>query len=133
MTNAGIPIEYRNVEPTLFERIKANIQAQYPKRRICPPDNDGTIKNVTKFGTGQITLSTLPQQIVGFRKDRKGIKITNLSTSQVWIGCGAGISITNGDLLAAGVGNWNSYDTRSPIFGIVAVGTANISFSEVYE
>ena len=118
---------------SVFDQIKRNLQTQFQPDPPPNPFAQPIERNDTDFGTGQITLGTVPLQIVGPRARRGCIKVTNLSSSEVFLGNSSGVSVATGDLLAAGRGQWNKYDTVSAIFGVVASGSAIVAWAEVYE
>jgi hypothetical protein len=116
---------------SMLDQIKANIERQFPSEEQSPQKFNP--RNFTNFGTGQIALSTTPVQIVGPRPGRICIKITNTSdTIDIYVGNSANVSISNGDLIPAGKGQWVSYETASTLFAVVSSGTPTITWSEVY-
>lgn len=94
-------------------------------------------RNVTSVGTGQLTVTTVPQQLSYVSHERLAMKLTNLSstvdvywsTSPTLIPGDTG----NGDLLPAGRGNWISIPYPTVIWVATGSGTARISWAESYE
>jgi len=79
--------------------------------------------------TGQIALGTNALQIVNGRKGRSGVKITNLSNVDVYLGYNGSVTNQSGDLLIGTKGAWIYIETESPIWG-VGVG-ASVSWMEL--
>lgn len=80
--------------------------------------------------TGQVTLNGVTI-IAPSRASRAGIKITNLSAIDIYIGSSNAVTVLSGDLLPAGRGQWIFLPTQSALWGIPASGTPVISFSEI--
>lgn len=89
-------------------------------------------RNVTELGTGQTTVTTTPQQISFVARNRSGIKLTNLSNTEVWYGESSSVSPTTGDLLAAGRSQWVSVPGCSILWVVTASGTATIAWAESF-
>lgn len=66
--------------------------------------------------TQQVTLGNSAQQICNKRKGRCGIKITNLSAIDVYIGFNNNVTNQSGDLLIGVKGAWNFYETDSALW-----------------
>jgi hypothetical protein len=96
--------------------------------------HESTCRNVTDLATGQITVTSTPQQINYVQPNRIGTKLTNLSTNQVFYGPSFSVSVNNGDLLPPGVGSFVFIPCSSVIFVVCASGqTALISWADAYE
>jgi hypothetical protein len=117
---------------TIADQIAANLKRQFnpepPPRSFAQPIQ----RNDTDFGTGQINVTTNPVQVVGPRSLRGAIKITNLTSTEIFLGNSSSVSTITGDLLPAGRGQWVKYDTASAIWAVATVA-ASVSWSEVYE
>jgi hypothetical protein len=99
-------------------------------------DRSNATQRVVRAGTptiatGQISCANTATQITTARAGRQGLSVTNLGTTDVYIGT-SGVTIANGDLLLGLKGASASYDTSATIYCIVSAGTQSISFSEVY-
>lgn len=116
----------------ILDQITANVKAQFdpPKPQPFAKPID---RNIVDLGTGQIMLGTVPIQIVGVRPERVGVMVTNLSGVSVYLGSNANVSPTNGDLLAPGIGQWKAYATKAVLWGVVASGSANVSWAEIFD
>lgn len=94
-------------------------------------------RNITTLGTGQISVTTTPQQISYVDENRACIKITNLSSVEVFYGSTIGVSSTTGDLLPAGRGQWIEIPGGSTIFVVIAPATPQvnglISWAEIFD
>jgi hypothetical protein len=135
MKQRGIPSVYRNPPPpTLLDQIKANLKkaTQVPEQVASSSPYESSVAVGNSLGTGQQTITTAPTQIVGERAGRVGIKITNLGTTEIFIGNNSAVSKTNGDLLPGGRGQWIYIPTQSAIYAIVVAGSQVISYSEVF-
>lgn len=114
-------------------------QAQTIKKAITP--TGGQVKpidrNVTTVGTGQLTVTTTPQQLSYVSRDKMAVKLTFLSGSDVYWSAQAGLvpgDNGNGDLLSSSArGNWVSIPSPSVIWVACATGTARISWAEAYD
>jgi hypothetical protein len=125
-----------NGNGNVFDVIKQNLRNAFPQQTVEPFAK--TIpRNVTTVGTGQLTVTTLPQQISFVSRSKMAVKLTNLSaTVDVYWGTTSGLvsgDLGNGDLLPAGRGNWVSIPSPVVVFVVTATGTARISWAEAYE
>jgi hypothetical protein len=103
-----------------------------------PPNNPAlgqtpNVRNITDLGTGQLQVTTTPQQVNVVSTTRVGIKLTNLSGTDIFYGATAGVTSSSGDLLPGGRGSWIFIPSRSVIWVVVASGTASMSWAEAYE
>lgn len=93
----------------------------------------------TDFATNQVQLNSKQAAlIVTQRDDRAGIKLTNLSTIDIWIltdpqkyQSGASLQLS-GDLLPAGRGQWIWVPVKAAVWGVSQSGTPLISYLEIY-
>lgn len=90
----------------------------------------------TELGAGlmthaQITVADTETVIVASRTGRKGVIITNLGTTDVWLG-NTGVTTANGTLLLGTKGSAMFIPTTAAIYGIVGSGTQAVSYLEVY-
>lgn len=92
-------------------------------------------RNVTRVGTGQLTVTSTPQQLSYVDRNKVATIITNLSTSvDVFWGTNSGLTTTNGDIIPAGKGNWKAIAGAVVIFVVCASGsTATISWAEAFD
>ena len=91
-------------------------------------------RNRTNLATGQLLVTSIPQQLNMVNERRAATKLTNLSTSDIFYGPTSGVSSATGDLLPAGRGNWISIPSGSVIWVVTASGvTGQISWADVYE
>lgn len=99
--------------------------------------NSGGASNVTNVGstsgtTGQVSVDATADQIIPQRNGRGGVLITNLGTTDVWLGFDAGVTTGTGDLLLGTKGTAKFIPTIAAIYGVTGGGTANLSYIEVY-
>jgi hypothetical protein len=91
-------------------------------------------RNITDLATGQLTVTSVPQQINYVSTRRIATRLTNLSLNQVFYGPTSGVTISTGDLLPAGIGQWVSIPARGVIFVVCASGlTSLIAWADAYE
>lgn len=92
-------------------------------------------RNVTTVGTGQLSVTSTPQQISLVARNKIATKITNLSaTTEIFWGTTSSVSSSTGDLIPAGRGNWIGIPGASVVWVVCASGqTASISWAEAYE
>jgi hypothetical protein len=84
-------------------------------------------------GTGQVIVGT-NATLIKVRNDcRRGIKITNLGTVDVFIGFGPSVNVLSGDLLPGTKGAFIVIPATLDIYAIVATGTATVSYLELSE
>lgn len=87
-------------------------------------------KGSAGIATAQVSVGTTATQIVAARAGRGSVKITNLGTTDVFIGA-AGVTSTTGDLLPGTKGASITIPSNAAIFGIA--GTAqSVSVLEVF-
>lgn len=96
-------------------------------------DTNGTFavsKGSGTIATAQVSVGTASTQIVAARAGRGSVKITNLGTTDVFIGV-SGVTSTTGDLLPGTKGASITIPTNAAVFGVA--GTAqSVSVMEVY-
>jgi hypothetical protein len=139
MADNGIPKEYRNEPVTVFDVIRQNLKNSFAQQSHVEPFAKPIDRNITTVGTGQLTVTVLPQQLSYVSRNKTAVKITNLSATVdvYWSTIGGLVAgdLGNGDLLPAGRGNWVSIPSPSIIWVAVAPGsgTARISWAEAYD
>lgn len=106
-------------------------------------------RNITSVGTGQLVITSTPQQIGVVSRKRSAIKLTNLSSTELWWTTIPGLvpGFTgggNGDIIPAGAGQWVSIPGPSVIWvacvasgvimtnGLASTGTGRMSWAEKY-
>lgn len=109
-------------------------------RRATTPTGGGVKpidRNVTTVGTGQLTVTTTPQQLSYVSRNKMAVKLTFLSGNDVYWSAQAGLiagDLGNGDLLPSSArGNWINIPSPSVIWVATATGTARISWAEAYD
>jgi hypothetical protein len=106
---------------------------QIPQGGVIPSID----RNVTTVGTGQLTVTTTPQQLSYVSRDKMAVKLTFLSGNDVYWSANAGLipgDNGNGDLLSSSArGNWVSIPSPSVIWVACSAGTARISWAEAYD
>jgi hypothetical protein len=96
-------------------------------------DTNGTYavsKGSNTIATAQVSVGTSSTQIVAARSGRGSVKITNLGTTDVFIG-NTGVTATTGDLLPGTKGASIVVPTTAALFG-VAGAAQSVSVMEVY-
>lgn len=83
------------------------------------------------LATNQATIATTATQIAAARSGRGSITITNLGTTDVFIGL-AGVTTATGLLLAGVKGTAITVHYNGAIYGIVGTGTQAVSYAETY-
>lgn len=102
-----------------FDRMRGDTNGSYAVSK-----GSGTI------ATAQVSVGTASTQIVAARAGRGSVKITNLGTTDVYIGV-SGVTSTTGDLLPGTKGASITIPTNAAVFGVA--GTAqSVSVMEVY-
>lgn len=85
----------------------------------------------SSIATGQITVASTATLISAQRTDRKGIVVINNGTSDVFVGS-SGVTTSNGLLLLGVKGASIVMETTAAVYGIVASGTSNVTYMEIY-
>lgn len=97
-------------------------------------DSTGSL-NTSRAGAsianGQVSVTTSSTQVVAARATRKAVRITNLGTTDVFIGV-TGVTTTTGDLLVGTKGASVTIFTSAAVFAVVGTGTQSVSFMEEY-
>lgn len=83
------------------------------------------------ISSGQVSVATTETQIVASRSGRKGVLITNLGTTDVYVGP-TGLTTATGSLILGTKGTALFIPTTAAIYGRVAAGTQSVSYLEVY-
>lgn len=97
-------------------------------------DTTGTymiLKGSGTLATNQATVTTSATQIIAARTGRSRVTITNLGTTDVFIGP-TGVTATTGQILVGTKGASITLNTSAAIFAIVGTGTQAVSFIEEY-
>lgn len=109
----------------------------YIKGRPIPPNIDasGNLATINKgypsFATAQATVTTAASIIVPTRAGRGGVMITNLGTTDVYIGT-SGVTTTTGTILVGSKGSSINIPTTAAIYAIVGSGTQVVTYTEVF-
>lgn len=85
----------------------------------------------SSFGTNQVTVGATATLIVNQNTGRKTVVITNLGTTDVWLGSSNGVTTSNGQLLPGTKGASISIPSTSAVWGIATSGTQAVSFLDV--
>jgi len=88
-------------------------------------------RGASTMATGQVSVGTTSTQIVAARTLRGSVKITDLSTVDIYIG-NTGVTTTTGDLLPGTRGASITVPASVALFGIAAATGASVSFMDVY-
>jgi hypothetical protein len=118
----------------ILDQIAKNLNAQFNPEPTRPFAKD-ILRNDTDFGTGNIVLGVSPTQIVGPSDKRRSIKITNLAFAEVFLSNSPSTPQAFCDLLNAGRGQFNVYDTGSAIWAFAPSSIymlAAVAWAEVY-
>lgn len=91
-------------------------------------------EGVPNIASGQVSVGNAAPgtQIVAARTTRRGVLITNLGTTDVWIGV-SGVTTATGALLPGVRGASITVSTIAAVFGIVGAGSQSVSFLEEYD
>ena len=91
-------------------------------------------RNVTQAGTGQITVTSVPQQVNSVSSKKLATKLTQLANGvDVFWGTHAGLTTSNGDLLIGQKGAWIAIPRAVVVFVVCAAGqSTTISWAEAY-
>lgn len=80
--------------------------------------------------SGQVAIGLIPTQIFNPRR-RCSIKITQLSTVDVYVGFNSTVSILSGDLLIGIKGAWLILDSSTPLWAAASGVGARVSYLEL--
>lgn len=83
------------------------------------------------IATAQVSVATTSTQVVAARTNRGSVKITNLGTTDVFIGV-TGVTTTTGDLLPGTKGASITIPTNAAVFAVASGAAQNVSVMEVY-
>jgi|SRR5579862_621292 len=94
-----------------------------------------TVQPVTWGGSvhadsGQVSVGATATLISAANPNRSTICITNMGTTDVYIGFTSGVTTSTGDLLAGTKGAFIAVDTQTDVYAIVATGSQTVSYSE---
>lgn len=81
--------------------------------------------------SNQVSIADTATQIVGLRANRQGIVIINNSNTDIFIGDDT-VTDTTGALLLGVKGSAITIETTAAIYGVVASGTATVSYMELF-
>lgn len=94
--------------------------------------NTRVLPGADNFSSSQATVNTTgTQQIVPARPNRDTLVVTNLGTTDVWVGA-LGVQPGTGELLIGIRGAWISMAYNGVLYGAAASGTATVSVGEIY-
>jgi hypothetical protein len=85
----------------------------------------------TRFGAGQITVTSSATQIAAANQDRLTITLTKLNAENVFLGCNNALTTTGGLLFAGTCGATITLATTSPIFGITVGASVTVTYGEI--
>jgi len=88
-------------------------------------------KGSSTLTTAQISVATTSTQVVAARANRGSVKITNLGTTDVFIG-NTGVTTTTGDLLPGTKGASITVPTNAAVFAVASGAAQTVSVMEVY-
>lgn len=122
--------------PANYAGVTAAGALQVDGSAVTQPVSIASTAPVAEIGTGsiassQVSVGASATQIVAARSNRRAVKITNLGTTDVFIGP-SGVSTATGDLLVGTRGSWTILDTQAAVFGIVASGSQSVSVLEEF-
>lgn len=83
------------------------------------------------FNTQQVTVGPTATLIVAINFSRHAILITNLGTTDIWIGDSPAVTPSTGQLLLGLKGAAISIPTNGPVYGITAGGNQAVSFTDI--
>lgn len=83
--------------------------------------------------TGQVTVTSTATLIKVRNGCRRAIKVTNLGTTDIFIGLSPSVTTISGDLLVGVKGAFIVIPTTLDVYAIVATGTQAVSFMELSE
>lgn len=83
------------------------------------------------IATAQVSVATTSTQVVAARAGRGSVKITNLGTTDVFIG-NTGVTTATGDLLPGTKGASITIPTNAAVFAVASGAAQNVSVMEVY-
>jgi hypothetical protein len=97
-------------------------------------DTNGTFsvsKGSGTIATAQVSVATSSTQVVAARAGRGSVKITNLGTTDVFVGV-TGVTTTTGDLLPGTKGASITIPTNAAVFAVASGAAQTVSVMEVY-
>lgn len=102
------------------------------------PDGSINVDTTTGPGAGagstkQVTVDNSGTTVVvAARADRIAVMITNLGTTDVYLGFATGLTTGTGDLLPGIKGASVTIPTTAEVFGVVAAASQAVSVMEIY-
>lgn len=88
-------------------------------------------RGTENMATGQATAATTSTLLVPARVGRSAVTITNLGTTDVFVG-NTGVTTATGQLLAGVKGTSLTLPTGAAIYGVVSTGSQAVSFVETF-
>lgn len=85
----------------------------------------------SSFGTSQVSVAATATKIVGSNTGRKTVVITNLGTTDIYLGPDSTVTTSTGQLLAGTKGASISIPQTGPVYGISSGSAQSVSFMEV--
>lgn len=104
------------------------------QQKFARGDNNGSFavsKGSSTIATSQVSVATTSTQVVAARALRGSVKITNLGTTDVFIGV-TGVTTTTGDLLPGTKGASITVPTNAAVFAVASGAAQTVSVMEVY-
>lgn len=98
-----------------------------------PATQETVEQGAANGAVGQITVAATTTVVVAARATRRAVIVTQMATgTDVFLAIGTAAT-TGGDLLPGVKGASITIPTNAAVNGIVATGTANVSFAEIYD
>jgi len=83
------------------------------------------------LNTNQVSVGSTATLIAAQRPGRLSVSIVNLSSTDIYIGP-SGVTTSSGTLLLGTRGTALTVPSAVAVYGVVATGTASVSYMEVY-
>lgn len=83
------------------------------------------------MGTSQVSVTGSATLIIGYNPNRVGVLITQLGTTDVWIG-NSDVTTTTGSYLPGTAGAALSLPFYGEVYGITAGGSQGVSVLEIF-
>lgn len=126
MANGGFRSRSAAIAPNQLDHVIADEQKKPCSQSVYETGADGG-------STGQVVLPVNAAAIVKFRNVlRRGIKVTNLGTNDVFIGFSQSVNAITGDLLSGTKGNFIVIPSTLDIWAFAASG-ATLSYLEIFD
>lgn len=85
----------------------------------------------SSFNTGQVTVQITATKIVPQNTGRHSVVITNLGSSDVYLGATPNVTASNGQLLPGTKGASISIPSSSAVYGVALGGAQQVTFLDV--